>query len=208
MRLILASKSPARLSLLRRAGLDPEVMVSGYDESQIVDPVPTRLAARLAEGKGNTVAACLEGDFILVACDSVLEFEGRAHGKPGNEAAAIERWRRMRGKQGLLHTGHHVIVQVDGVHTASTRVGSTTVKFADLDDDEIAAYAATGEPQKVAGGFTIDGLGGAYVTGIEGDPFNVSGLSLPLFRQMVIDAGVPWQSLWAGSVDGGSASGG
>lgn len=197
MRVILASKSPARLSLLRRAGLDPDVIVSGYDESQVRDPVPTSLAARLARGKGETVAAGVEGDFVLVACDSVLEFEGRAHGKPGNEAAAVERWRRMRGKAGILHSGHHVVVQRDGVRSASTRVGSTVVHFADLSDEEIAAYAATGEPQKVAGGFTIDGRGGAFVTSIVGDPYNVIGLSLPLFRQMVIDAGVPWHTLWS-----------
>ena len=197
MRVILAAKSPARLHVLRHAGLEPEVIVSGYDESQIVDPVPTSLAARLAEAKGATVVPQLEGDFVLFACDSVLEFEGRAHGKPGSEAAAIERWQRMRGHEGLLHTGHYVSVPQGERYSEQTRVGSTVVRFADLSDDEIRAYAATGEPQKVAGGFTIDGRGGAFVTAIEGDPFNVSGISLPLVRQMVIDAGVPWHSLWA-----------
>lgn len=196
MRFILASKSPARLAVLRRAGLDPEVIVSGFDERQILDPVPTRLAARLAEFKGGAVLPQLHGDFVLLACDSVLEFEGRAHGKPGSQEAATERWRRMRGREGLLHTGHFVAVRRGGEETRSTQVGSTVVRFADLPDDEIEAYAATGEPQRVAGGFTIDGRGGAYVTSIEGDPYNVVGVSLPLFRQMVIDAGVPWQSLW------------
>ncbi|MHA6524303.1 Maf family protein [Tessaracoccus sp. G1721] len=196
MRLILASKSPARLAVLRRAGLDPEVIVSGFDERQVQDPVPTRLAARLAEFKGTAVLPQLEGDFVLLACDSVLEFEGRSHGKPGSKEAAVERWRRMRGREGLLHTGHFVAVRQGGAESRSTRVGSTVVRFADLPDDEIEAYAATGEPQRVAGGFTIDGRGGAYVTAVEGDPYNVVGVSLPLFRQMVIDAGVPWQSLW------------
>lgn len=196
VRLILASKSPARLAVLRRAGLDPEVIVSGFDERQVQDPVPTRLAARLAEFKGTAVLPQLEGDFVLLACDSVLEFEGRAHGKPGSREAAVERWRRMRGREGLLHTGHFVAVRHGGEVARSTRVGSTVVRFADLPDDEIEAYAATGEPQRVAGGFTIDGRGGAYVTSVEGDPYNVVGVSLPLFRQMVIDAGVPWQSLW------------
>lgn len=196
VRFILASKSPARLAVLRRAGLDPEVIVSGFDERQVRDTVPTRLAARLAEFKGIAVLPQLEGDFVLLACDSVLEFEGRAHGKPGSKEAAIERWRRMRGREGLLHTGHFVAVRQGGEETRFTRVGSTVVRFADLSDDEIEAYAATGEPQRVAGGFTIDGRGGAYVTAVEGDPYNVVGVSLPLFRQMVIDAGVPWQALW------------
>ncbi|MDO5676974.1 MAG: nucleoside triphosphate pyrophosphatase [Propionibacteriaceae bacterium] len=196
MRVILASKSPARLHVLRHAGLNPEVIVSGYDESQIIDVVPTRLAARLAQAKGTSVVPGLEGDFVLFACDTVLEFEGRAHGKPGTEEAAIERWLRMRGDQGILHTGHYVAVHQGERYSEQTRVGSTVVRFADLSEDEIRAYAATGEPQKVAGGFTIDGRGGAFVTAIEGDPFNVSGISLPLVRQMVIDAGVPWHTLW------------
>ena len=103
----------------------------------------------------------------------------------------------MRGREGLLHTGHHVVVLRDGDARSQTRLGTTTVRFADLDDAEVDAYVATGEPQRVAGGFTIDGIGGAYVTTIDGDPFNVVGLSLPIVRQMVIDAGVRWESLWA-----------
>lgn len=196
MRLILASKSPARLFVLRRAGLHPEVIVSGFDESQIQDPSPTSLAMRLAERKGTSVLDAQDGDFVLLACDSVLEFEGRAHGKPGTAERAMERWRRMRGRSGILHTGHFVAVRSGGVLRTQLRLGSTEVDFADLSDEEIEAYAATGEPQRVAGGFTIDGLGGAFVTAVHGDPYNVIGVSLPLFRQMVIDAGVTWQSLW------------
>lgn len=197
MRVILASKSPARLMLLRRAGLDPEVIVSGFDESQIRDAVPTSLAQRLAVKKGETVVADLEGDFVLFACDSVLEFEGRAHGKPGTAEAAIARWQVMRGREGLLHSGHYVAVRTGADFRSATGVGSTKVSFADISDAEIEAYAATGEPQRVAGGFTIDGRGAAFVTSIVGDPYNVIGLSLPLVRQMVIDLGVPWQSLWS-----------
>ena len=197
MRVILASKSPARLTVLRRAGLDPEVMISGYDEDQVQDPVPSRLAERLAIAKGEFVLPQVEGDFVLLACDSVLEFEAKAHGKPGSADAAIERWRRMRGKRGILHTGHYVVVANGGDVLKRARVRSTVVQFADLSDAEIEAYAATGEPQRVAGGFTIDGRGGAFVTAIHGDPYNVVGVSLPLFRQMVIDAGVPWESLWS-----------
>lgn len=196
MRLILASKSPARLQVLRRAGLHPEVIVSGFDEKQIQDPSPTSLAMRLAEHKGLSVAPQVEGDFVLLACDSVLEFEGRAHGKPGSREKAIERWGRMRGKSGILHTGHFLMVSVGGQTSRQTRIGSTVVDFADLSDDEIEAYAATGEPQRVAGGFTIDGRGGAFVTAVHGDPYNVVGVSLPLLRQMVIDAGLSYASLW------------
>lgn len=199
MRVILASKSPARLTVLRRAGLDPEVIVSGFDESQVRDAVPTRLATRLAVKKGETVIPHLTGDYVLIACDSVLEFDGKAHGKPGSEEAAIRRWQRMRGRQGLLHSGHFVAVRMGGELCTLTAVGSSKVSFADISDEEIAAYAATGEPQRVAGGFTIDGRGAAFVTSIVGDPYNVIGLSLPLVRQMVIDLGVPWQSLWVTS---------
>lgn len=196
MRLILASKSPARLQVLRRAGLHPEVIVSGFDEKQIQDPSPTSLAMRLAEHKGLSVAPQVQGDFVLLACDSVLEFEGRAHGKPGSREKAIERWGRMRGKSGILHTGHFLMVSVGGQTSRQNRIGSTVVDFADLSDDEIEAYAATGEPQRVAGGFTIDGRGGAFVTAVHGDPYNVVGVSLPLLRQMVIDAGLSYASLW------------
>lgn len=196
MRVILASKSPARLRLLRSAGLDPEVIVSGFDESQIIDPVPVSLATRLAFEKGNSVLPRLEGDFVLFACDSVLEFEGRAHGKPGTYEAAVRHWKRMRGREGLLHTGHFVATRLGEDLQTATAIGSTKVSFADVSDAEIEAYAATGEPQRVAGGFTMDGIGAAFVTSIVGDPYNVIGLSLPRVRQMVIDLGVPWQRLW------------
>lgn len=196
-RLVLASKSPARLALLRHAGLVPEVVVSAFDESEIVDPVPTRLPLLLAEAKGREVASRLAGDAVLIACDTVLEFEGRIHGKPGTPEAATALWKRMRGQEGVVHTGHFVWVRTATSEEHSIRLGTTRVRFADLDDAEIEAYVATGEPQRVAGGFTIDGRGGAYITALAGDHFNVSGLSLPLFRQMAIDLGVSWPSLWA-----------
>lgn len=199
VRLILASSSPARLQTLRRAGLHPEVIVSGADEDSITRPTATGLVAALAELKGTTVADRLptDEDWALVACDSMLELAGQRFGKPGSEAAAIERWHAMRGHTGTLHTGHHVIVHRAGRGPASaTRVGSTRVTFADLTDAEIAAYAATGEPERVAGSFTIDGFGGAFVTRIDGDPHNVVGISLPLVRQMLLDLGVEWTELW------------
>ncbi|MCC2592341.1 Maf family nucleotide pyrophosphatase [Tessaracoccus sp. OS52] len=195
-RFILASRSPGRLRLLRQAGLDPEVMVSSFDESQVTDPDPARLAMTLAEAKATSVLHRVHGDAILVACDSVLEFDGRPRGKPGTAASAAEQWRRMRGRQGVLHTGHHVWVRRGDQELAAQRIGSTVVKFADITDEEIEAYAQSTEPQWVAGAFTIDGLGGAFITGIEGDPHNVVGISLPLVRQILLDLGILWHTLW------------
>lgn len=195
-RLILASESPARLQSLRSVGLDPEVLVSGIDEDAITNERPDLLARDLAEAKGSAVLERVEGDAVLVACDSVLEFEGRPHGKPGTPEQAVAHWHRIRGRQGVLHTGHFVAVRRDGHEVTQSRVASTVVKFADLTDQEIEAYVATGEPLVVAGGFTLDGFGGGFITGVEGDPHNVIGISLPLVRQMLLDLGVGWQSLW------------
>ncbi len=196
MRFILASKSPSRLELLRRCGLNPEVHASLVDESSITESQPARLALRLAEAKGGAVAKQVIGDSIVVACDSVLEFEGKARGKPRTPEAALEQWRRIRGRQGVLHTGHFVLVRSGGQTRSALRTASTVVKFADVTDEEITAYVASEEPLWVAGGFTIDGLGSAFVTGIEGDPHNVVGISLPLLRQILMDLGVDWPSLW------------
>lgn len=200
MRFILASKSPSRLELLRRAGLTPEVMASDFDESGVTEPRPLDLVLHLARAKGESVASRVEDDdVIIVACDSVLEFEGRARGKPRTPEAAAALWRRMSGRQGVLHTGHFVLVRRGGWEQRALRTASTVVRFADLTEDEIVAYAASGEPENVAGAFTIDGLGGAFITGIDGDPHNVVGLSLPLLRQILLDLGVQWPSLWSSS---------
>ena len=196
MRFILASRSPGRLNTLQRAGIDPEVIVSEFDERLIHDFDPASLAARLARAKGDSVADEVEGDAILLACDSVLEFDGRVRGKPGSAASAAKQWYSIRGRQGVLHTGHFVWVRRDAAMSCSVRVASTTVRFANLDDEEIDAYTASGEPSQVAGGFTIDGLGGAYVTAVEGDPHNVVGISLPLIRQILLDLGIHWHTLW------------
>ena len=201
MRFILASKSPYRLELLRRAGLDPEVHASDVDESLITDPQPVRLALRRAAAKGEFVAERVAGEAIFVACDSVLEFEGRAHGKPRTVEATTAQWQRMRGRQGVLHTGHFVLVRSDDGARQALRTASTVVKFADVTDEEIAAYVSRGEPRWVAGAFTIDGLGGAFITGVEGDPHNVVGLSLPLLRQILLDLGITWPSLWRGGAE-------
>ncbi|MDO5498626.1 MAG: Maf family protein [Propionibacteriaceae bacterium] len=196
-RVVLASASPARRQTLRRAGIEPEVIVSGVDEESVTASRPVILASLLAERKAQTVSQQLAGHepVIVIGCDSVLEFEGSAHGKPGSPAEAVARWQAMRGRTGVLHTGHHVILRDRGVHQV-TASASTMVRFADLTDDEIAAYVATGEPLAVAGGFTIDGLGGPFITGLEGDPHNVVGISLPLLRDLLVELGVAWPQLW------------
>jgi len=204
MRLILASQSPARLHALQRAGLSPEVIVSGVDEDAVTASSPGELATTLARLKAEAVLpqvpAATGGDWVLVGCDTLLELDGREFGKPGSAETAVAFWHAMRGRTGHLHTGHHVIVSRSGALHSRTRLATTLVHFADLDDDEIAAYTATGEPDQAAGAFKIDGLGGPFVSGIEGDPHTVVGISLPLLREIVRELGVPWQHLWAGAV--------
>jgi len=192
-RLILASASPARLATLRAAGLDPEVIHSGVDEDAVELDEPAEYALRLARLKAVAVAAN-EPRALIIGCDSVLEFEGEVLGKPTDAADAVDRWQRMRGKAGVLHTGHCVI----DTHREGWlgRSAATQVRFAMIDDDEIDAYVATGEPLHVAGAFTLDRLGGAFVTGVEGDPHNVVGISIPLLREIVTDLGVTWTDLW------------
>jgi septum formation protein len=193
-RLVLASASPARLATLRSAGLDPEVVVSGVDESQVRIADPSALAIELARLKAEAVAARVP-DAVVVGCDSVLGLDGAVHGKPADAAEAATRWRSMRGRSGVLHTGHCVVAP-EGHRVL--RAAATTVHFADVTDHEIDAYVATGEPLQVAGAFTVDGLGGAFVRGIEGDHHNVVGISLPLLREMLAEVGVAWVGLWSG----------
>ena len=200
-RLILASASPARLATLHSAGLSPEILVSGVDETTVTEPTVQELVSRLARLKAETAAARLDLDCrttIVLGCDSLLELDGTAYGKPGSAAEAIRCWHRMRGRSGVLHTGHHVLLRHAGSGRSDSAVASTTVHFADLTDTEITAYVATGEPLQVAGAFTVDGLGGAFVTGIEGDHHNVVGISLPLLRTMLGRLGISWPSLWIG----------
>ena len=194
MRVVLASQSPARLATLRAAGLDPEVVVSGVDESTVVSDDPEHLSVELARLKAVAVAAGVDGPALVIGCDSVLELDGEIHGKPGTTEAATARWRAMRGRSGTLHTGHCVVDT--GTDRLVARSARTVVHFAELTDAEIDAYVATGEPLGVAGAFTIDGLGGAYVTGIEGDPHTVVGIGLPLLRSIVGELGFSWHDLW------------
>jgi septum formation protein len=180
VRFVLASASPARLETLRRAGVEPEVIVSGVDEDAIVADSPAELVQLLAAAKARAVRE-VTGEALILGCDSLLEFDGEALGKPGTPEVAVARWRRLRGRTGVLHTGHELLAPT---FTASATV-STVVHFADVTDDEIESYCATGEPTAVAGAFTIDGLGGWFVDGIEGDHHNVVGLSLPALRRML-----------------------
>lgn len=202
IRLLLASASQGRLATLRRAGVEPLVQASGVDEDLVLTTVtdtvvPAEAALLLARAKAEAVAATAD-DAVVVGCDSVLELDGAAHGKPRDAAQATARWQAMRGRSGVLHSGHWVIdLRAVGRGGATGAVASTTVHFAEVTDDEIDAYVATGEPLHVAGGFTIDGLGGAFVEGVEGDHHNVVGLSLPLLRRLLGDLGVRWTDLWS-----------
>lgn len=192
-RLILASASPARLATLRSAGLDPEVVVSGVDEEAVEVTSPAEYALKLAQLKAVAVAAD-QSRALVIGCDSVLELDGEILGKPVDEVDAVERWRTMRGRSGVLHTGHCLIDTHREVWLG--RSAATQVRFAMIDDDEINAYVATGEPLRVAGAFTLDGLGGAYVSGITGDPHNVVGISIPLLRLMFDELGFVWHEFW------------
>src|SRR4051812_1719550 len=192
-RLVLASASPARLKTLQAAGLNPEVIVSGVDETGVDADTVADLALKLAQLKAVAVAANLPRA-LVIGCDSVLELDGEVLGKPDDEADAIDRWHRMRGRSGVLHTGHCVIDTHREVWLG--RSAATQVRFAMISDDEIEAYVASGEPLKVAGAFTIDGLGSAYVSGISGDPHNVVGISVPLLRLMFDELGFVWHEFW------------
>lgn len=197
--LVLASASPARLGLLRQAGLEPLVRVSGVDEDALSAPTPGELALVLAVAKAEKVAGELAAEpgepSLVVGCDSVLELDGVALGKPADAAEALERWRSMRGRAGVLRTGHCVIDTATGRRAAAT--ASTTVRFGTPDDAEVAAYVASGEPLHVAGAFTLDGRSAPFVEGIDGDPGNVIGLSLPLLRTLLAELDVRITDLWA-----------
>jgi septum formation protein len=202
--IVLASASPARLTTLVAAGITPTVVPSSVDEDEVVSRYgvsdPVEVALVLARAKAEDVATHhdLPADAIVVGCDSVLELDGEVHGKPSNAEEAIARWRRMRGRTGVLHTGHRVLDAREAGGTGATlgAVASTTVHFANISDEEIAAYVQTGEPLQVAGAFTVDGLGGAFVRGVDGDHHNVVGLSLPLLRELLGEMGVAWTTLW------------
>ncbi|MFD3329240.1 Maf family protein [Streptomyces sp. NPDC058701] len=194
--LVLASASPARLNLLRQAGLAPHVIVSGFDEDALQADSPSELALALAEAKAGVVAGLEEAaGALVIGCDSVLELDGEALGKPADAEEATARWKSMRGRSGVLRTGHCVIDTADGRRVSAT--ASTTVRFGEPTDAEVAAYVASGEPLHVAGAFTLDGLSAPFIDGIDGDPGNVIGLSLPLLRSLLGELDVSITDLWA-----------
>lgn len=191
--LVLASQSPSRLRLLRAAGIEPEVEVSGVPEDDVDPTRPRGLVAALARRKASAVAGRRSAGLVL-GCDSALELDGVGHGRPAGPAEAAARWRRMGGSEGVLHTGHCLIDAATGRTVEG--VASTVVRFARLGDDDIDAYVRTGEPLTVAGAFTLDGLSAPFIDGVDGDPSNVIGLSLPLLRTLLDELGVPITSLW------------
>ena len=204
-RLVLASASPARRGVLQQAGVDPLVIVSDVDEDAIItanpDVAPERIVTLLAVAKAedsiSRLPADVAADCVVVGCDSMLAIDGEIHGKPGTVDIARARWRSMAGRSGILHTGHAVVRVQDGVTTQHhAQSAATTVDFAAPSTEELDAYLNTGEPLSVAGGFTLDGLGGWFVDGIQGDPSNVIGISLPLLRRLLLDAGIAISDLW------------
>jgi len=193
--IVLASASPSRLRLLTSVGVNPRVVVSGVNEedSAYSQLTPRELVIALAIVKAHTVKESIDYPAIIIGCDSTFEFEGESLGKPGSADNAIARAKRLRGKSGVLHTGHCFIDTDKGIEISD--VVSTRVHFADMTDEEIEGYVATGEPLNVAGGFTLDGMSAPFIAGIEGETSNVIGLSLPLLRNAMNSLGYKWFEL-------------
>ena len=179
--------------MLRAAGLDPRVIVSGVDEDAFAALATAELVGVLAGAKATAVAGTLD-EGIVIGCDSMLDLDGRAYGKPASPEEAIACWREMSGKAGTLLTGHCVIDA--GTGRRAEAVAATTVRFGTPTDDEVSAYVATREPLSMAGAFTIEGFGGWFVESIDGDHNNVIGVSLPLLRRLLGDLGVTIPALW------------
>jgi len=206
-RLVLASASLGRRKVLRQAGIDPLVIVSGVDEDVVVagldpDATPGVVTTALAAAKADAVAHALEpaiaADCVVIGCDSMLYRDGELLGKPASAEAARAGWRQMAGKSGQLYTGHCVIRLQDNriTYRASDAI-ATTVNFGVPSPADLDAYIGQGEPLAVAGGFTLDGLGGWFIDGVAGDPSSVIGIGLPLTRRLLEHAGLSISQLWA-----------
>lgn len=201
--LVLASASPARLALLRAARIEPEVVVSDVDEDAVAAALgtddPETLVAALARAKAEAVAASLTGggSTLVLGCDSLFTFGGQTWGKPRSAAEAVARIHAMRGRQGVLRTGHHLIALEEA--RSASGVEATTVRFGPMTDAEVDAYVASGEPLRVAGSFTLDGRSAPFVDGVDGDHTNVVGLSLPRLRRLLADLDLSVVDLWAPS---------
>lgn len=206
-KLVLASTSPARLRLLRDGGIDPVTISPEVDEDLLTEQAlangeissTAEMVLLLAKAKAEAVLNHPDAQSaLIIGCDSSLDLDGEALGKPHDPEVAIERWKSMRGRSGRLYTGHWLIDNRDPANPkAQGQATNTTVHFANLSDSEILAYVGTGEPLKVAGAFTIDGLGGAFIRAIEGDSHTVVGLSLSTLRDLCIKLGVDYPSLWS-----------
>ena len=193
--IVLASASPSRQRLLTSVGISPTVVVSGVDEedSAYSQLSPRELVIALAIVKAHTVKEKINYPAIIIGCDSTFEFEGKSLGKPGTPENAIARARSLSGRSGVLHTGHCFIDTDKGIEISD--VVSTRVHFAQMSDQEIVGYVATGVPLNVAGGFTLDGLSAPFIAGVEGETSNVIGLSLPLLRNAINSLGYEWFEL-------------
>ncbi|ULE33638.1 Maf family protein [Mycobacterium sp. IDR2000157661] len=206
-RVVLASASPGRRKVLRQAGIDPLVIVSGLDEEAVVaglDPsaTPAEVTVALAIAKADVVVADLDpqvaADCVVIGCDSMLYRDGALVGKPPTPAAALAGWQQMAGGSGQLHTGHCVIrLQDNTITSRASESIYTTVRFGKPSPTDLNAYVDSGEPTAVAGGFTLDGLGGWFVDGVDGDPSSVIGIGLPLLRRLFERAGLLIADLWA-----------
>lgn len=212
MRVCLASTSPARLMLLRQVGIEPITRAPETDEDAVTalavaergaELPPAELVLLLARAKAADVAHRLAAedpsfDGLVIGGDSMFALGGRVYGKPHTAEEATRRWQEMRGETGILHSGHSVFRLTPGsTPVEATAVAEAAVTFADVTDEEIAAYVATGEPLHVAGAFTVDSLGGAFITRVDGDPSTVVGMSLSTIRRLATELGVSWTALWA-----------
>jgi len=205
-RVVLASASPGRRRVLRQAGIDPLVVVSGVDEHAVLaalgtNPAPRDATAVLATAKAEAVVSTLDAtisaDCVVVGCDSMLYCDGRLRGKPESLSAARDGWRKIAGRSGQLYTGHCLIRLLhNSIAYQGADAAVTTVHFGSPSSEDLEAYLESGEPTAVAGGFTLDGLGGWFIEGVSGDPSSVIGIGLPLIRKLCERAGLSISRLW------------